>query len=315
MLEVMEGRASDIRIASFLTALRMKGETVDEITAAAEIMREKVIPIKNESSRLVDTCGTGGDGSNTFNISTASAILAAAAGAVVAKHGNRSVSSKCGSADVLQALGVHIDLSSWHMADILEKTGIAFLFAPLLHPAMKYVMPARKELGIRTIFNILGPLTNPAGSKRQVMGVYANELVEKMTETLKNLGSVRAFVVHSADGLDEVSTCNTTFVGEVVDGKTKYYTVSPEDFGIKRATTADLIGGTIEANKDIILDIVKGVRSPKLDIAVLNAGFALVAAGVATDVHDGVSRVRNALNSGHVLEKFESFVRETNSHG
>ncbi|MBI4978419.1 MAG: anthranilate phosphoribosyltransferase [Spirochaetes bacterium] len=310
VLEITEGRSTDMLIAAFLVALRMKGETIDEITAAAEIMHEKVIPIACESEYAIDTCGTGGDRSGTFNISTAAAILASAAGAVVAKHGNRSISSACGSADVLKALGVNIELTPEQLSSCLRTNGFAFLFAPLLHPAMKYVMPARRELGIRTIFNILGPLTNPAKAKRHLLGVYDAALVQPVTETLKNLGSVRAFVVHGSDGLDEITLTGPTSVGEIENGKTRYYEITPADYGFATVSAAALKGGDAAANAAIIQSVMEGKPGPQTDIAVLNAAFALVASGVAPDVPSAVTRINETIYSGaarHKLSALQKF--------
>lgn len=311
MSTIMEGEASDVQIASFLVGLRMKGESVSEITAAAQIMREKVSPVKVSGEFLIDTCGTGGDASGTFNISTAAAFLAASAGARVAKHGNRSVSSKCGSADVLASLGANIDLSAEEVGRVLDTASIAFLFAPLLHPAMRYVMPVRKELGVRTIFNVLGPLTNPAGAKRQLLGVFSEELIEPITETLLNLGTERAFVVHSKDGLDEVSISAETLVGEIREGKTFYHSVRPEDYGIKRVELNALKGGSPEDNRDILMSIFSGVPSAKKDIAVLNAAFALAASGISDDIEDAIVLIEKAIKEGRAKETLEKFITAT----
>src|SRR3990170_155705 len=271
MDEIMSGKATDAQIAAFLTALRLKGETVAEITGFARAMREKVSPVKvrghvdasisgTDREALVDTCGTGGDASNTFNISTATAFVVAGAGIPVAKHGNRSVSSLCGSADVVEALGVRLDLPPERVGKCVDEVGIGFCYAPLLHKAMKYVMLARKEIRIRTVFNILGPLTNPARASAQVIGVYDGRLTERMAQVLKELGSVRAFVVHGADGLDEISNTGESVVAEVRDNKVRTYTVRPEDFGLPRCTLADLQGGSVADNAEIIQRILKGER-------------------------------------------------------
>lgn len=312
MNDIMSGTVSDMLIASFLAALRMKGETIDEITAAARIMREKVIRIPSEAPHLVDTCGTGGDKSGTFNISTAAAILAASAGAVVAKHGNRSVSSQCGSADVLTALGIKIDITPDRMASMLAATGFAFLFAPSLHPSMKYVMPARKEMGVRTVFNILGPLTNPAGSVHQLLGVYSDALVKPITETLKNLGSKRAFVVHGRDGLDEITLTGPTYVGEIAHGETRYYEITPEQYGFSHVHARELAGGSPEKNRDILMSIFEGKDSPRKDIAVLNAAFALTASGAAPDVKTAVTRIEESVASGAAMKKYRDIVAAAN---
>ncbi|MEK6795108.1 MAG: anthranilate phosphoribosyltransferase [Spirochaetota bacterium] len=310
--DIASGAVSDMLIAAFLTALRMKGETIEEITAAAEIMREKVIRIPSSAPHLVDTCGTGGDKSGTFNISTAAALLASAAGAVVAKHGNRSVSSQCGSADVLTALGIKIDITPEKMASVLASTGFSFLFAPLLHPSMKYVMPSRRELGVRTVFNVLGPLTNPAGSVHQLLGVYSDTLVKPITETLKNLGSKRAFVVHGKDGLDEITLTGASYVGEIDHGETRYYEVTPEQFGFTHVHAGELTGGSPEKNRDILMTIFEGVDSPRKDIAVLNAAFALTASGAAADIPTAITRIEESIASGAAMKKYRAIVAATN---
>lgn len=313
MKEIMEGGADDILISAFLTALKMKGESVDEFTAAAEIMREKVMRVESSAAKLIDTCGTGGDGSSTFNISTCSALIAAGAGANVAKHGNRSVSSSCGSADVLQALGVNIEADNVSLGKLLDKAGIAFLFAPMLHPAMKYVMPVRKTLGIRTMFNLLGPLTNPAGARRQLMGVYDKGLVEPIAMTLKELGAVRAFVVHSEDGMDELSISAPTHVGEINNGEIKFYDVKAEDFGLKSAPIEELKTDGIDENKNVIMDILSGVKSAKRDAAVLNAAFAICAGDLCDDAAEGVELAIKAIDSGAAMEKLNELKATSNS--
>ena len=272
MNEIMEGRATEAQIAAFITALRLKGETVDEITGFTRVMREKATRIEHQTPDVVDTCGTGGDGTHTFNISTAAAIVAAAAGATVAKHGNRSVSSSCGSADVLKELGVNIELEKEKVEQCLDEVGIGFLFAPLLHKAMKYAIGPRREIGIRTVFNILGPLTNPAGAKAQLLGVYDAALTETMAAVLKNLGSKHVFVVHGDDGLDEISTTSSTKVSELKDGTIKNYKIQPEDFDIPSADMESLRGGDPAANAQIIESIFDGAPGPQRDIVVLNAG-------------------------------------------
>jgi len=301
---IMSGQGSDAQIAAFITALRMKGEIADEITGAASVMREKAHHIVPATSNfLIDTCGTGGDGADTFNISTAAAFVAAGAGARVAKHGNRNVSSKCGSADVLEALGITITITPAVMKQCLDDAGIAFLFAPSLHSAMKYAIGPRREIGIRTIFNLLGPLTNPADAPAQVLGVYAAHLTETIATVLKNLGCSRAFVVHGMDGLDEITLCSTTKVSELSDGTVKTYTIQPEDFGLSRSEPKELVGGLPAENAQIITDILKGAQGPKRDIVVLNAAFALTAAGVATTAQDGIAKAQFSIDSGAALEK------------
>ncbi|MBI5025286.1 MAG: anthranilate phosphoribosyltransferase [Nitrospirae bacterium] len=304
MRDVMEGQATDAQIASFLTALRIKGETVEEITGAAKIMREKATKIRAPKD-TVDTCGTGGDMAHTFNISTTSALIVAACGVPVAKHGNRSVSSRCGSADVLEALGVKIDLPPEKVERCLEETGFGFLFAPLFHPAMKYAIGPRKEMGIRTIFNILGPLTNPAGAERQVLGVYSDELTEPIALVLGNLGARHAFIVHGEDGLDEITVTDATKISELNNGRVDTYYIAPEDVGLKRARREDLLGGNTEENARIILAILRGEKGPRRDIAAINAAAALVAGGKVKTLKEGIEKAAEAIDSGAARKKLE----------
>jgi len=309
MNEIMSGEATPAQISSFITALRMKGETIDEITGCAKVMREKVMPIKTNADYVVDTCGTGGDNSHTFNISTISALVAAGAGVRIAKHGNRAVSSDCGSADVLKALGVNIDADADKVAKCIDEVGIGFLFAPLLHPAMKYAITPRREIGIRTIFNILGPLTNPASAKGQVLGVYDEKLTEPLAYVLKNLGSKHVFVVHGADGLDEMTITDKTSVSELKDGIVHNYTIAPEDFGIHKADRSELIGGTIDENAKIVLNILNGEKGAKRDIVLLNAGTAIVAGGKASDIKEGIYLAEESIDSGKALQKLEMLIK------
>jgi anthranilate phosphoribosyltransferase len=311
MKDIMQGQATDAQIASFLTALRIKGETVEEITGAVKVMREKVIKIK-APEYTVDTCGTGGDMAHTFNISTASAIIAAACGVPVAKHGNRSVSSRSGSADVLEALGVKIDLKPENVEKCLETTGFGFMFAPLFHPAMKYAAGPRKEMGIRTIFNILGPLTNPAGVQRQVLGVFSDALTEPLAKVLANLGSKHAFIVHGEDGLDEISNTNKTKISELKDGRIDTYFITPEDLGFERAKKDDLLGGTAEENAQIIIEILSGKKGPKRDIAVMNTAAALITGDRAKSFSDAIEKASEAIDSGKALKKLEEIKVATN---
>ena len=312
MREIMEGEATPAQIASIITALRMKGETVDEITGAARVMREKALKVKTKASVVVDTCGTGGDESFTFNISTAAAFVAAGAGLTVAKHGNRSVSSKSGSADVLKSLGVNIEAEVQKVEECLDSIGIGFLFAPLMHGAMKYAAPVRREIGIRTIFNILGPLTNPAGARYQVLGVYRSELTEVLANVLKNLGSTRAFVVSGNDGLDEMTLTSETKVSELKDGKVKTYSIKPEEFGMTRCKLFELQGGDPDDNAGIIREILKGEKGPKRDVVVLNAAAAITASGMAKDIKEGVRLAEESIDSGKALEKLERLTEITN---
>jgi anthranilate phosphoribosyltransferase len=302
---IMSGRATDDEIAQYLLALNDKGPTVEEITGAVEIMRQFVISVKTKHKTVLDTCGTGGDHHGTFNISTVVALVVAGAGVAVAKHGNRSVSSKCGSADVLEALGVNLGLPEQKLGQCLDKIGIAFLFAQNLHPAMKNVAAVRKTLGVKTIFNILGPLTNPAHATHQMMGVYSRDLVEPMAEVLRNLGSKRALVVHGKDGLDEITTIDTTFVSEFNGKDIVTYDIDPEEFGIGRAKPQDLKGEDVKSNVAILLDILNGQKGPKRDIVVVNAACALYTSGKVTSIADGMGLAQVAIDSGKALEKLE----------
>lgn len=311
MREIMEGEATPAQIAAFITALRMKGETVDEITGAARVMREKALKVKTKASVVVDTCGTGGDESFTFNISTAAAFVAAGAGLTVAKHGNRSVSSKSGSADVLKSLGVNIEAEVERVEECLDNIGIGFLFAPMMHGAMKHAAPVRREIGIRTIFNILGPLTNPAGAKYQVLGVYRRELTEVLANVLKNLGSARAFVVSGNDGLDEMTLTTETKVSELKDGKVNTYSIKPEEFGMTRCKLFELQGGEPDDNARIIREILKGDKGAKRDVVVLNAAAAIVASGMAKEMKEGIKLAEEAIDSEKAMEKLEKLIEIT----
>ncbi len=295
---LMDGQVSDPIKAALLVALRMKGETVAEIAGAAAAMRRRSVHIPHNLEGIVDTCGTGGDGRGTFNISTAAALVAAAAGVCVAKHGNRSVSSRSGSADVLAALGVKIEIPPETSARALETVGITFLFAPILHPAMREVMPVRRELGMRTIFNVLGPLTNPAGARRQVMGVYADSLVEPIGHVLRDLGAEHALVVHGADGLDEITTTGPTHIAEVREGAVQAYTLEPERFGLARARVEDLAGGGPEENAALMHRVLAGEPGPLADVTALNAGAAIYVSGRAASLEEGVDQARSVLASG-----------------
>lgn len=303
MQEIMTGQVSDDKIATFLAELRLKGETPKEITAAAKVMRKFSVRIKSNEDIILDTCGTGGDKSGTFNISTISAFVVAASGIAVAKHGNRSVSSKCGSADLLEALGVNINISPEAVEQCLAKIGIGFLFAPKLHPAMKYAMPARQKLKTRTIFNILGPLTNPAQAAHQVLGVFDKDLVEPLAEVLKNLGVKHALVVHGLDGLDEVTTTTKTIVCEVKDKKIFSYEIDPLDFGIDKATSEDLRGADIATNVEIARDILAGKKGPERDIVLLNSACAIYAADKAGDIKIALKLAEKSIDSGKAKEK------------
>ena len=324
MAEVLAGECTDAQIAALLVALHMKGETVEEIVGFAEAIRQAATPLPvhrnstvdvsgTERDALVDTCGTGGDASGTFNISTATALVVAGAGVRVAKHGNRSVTSKCGSADVMEALGVNIGLPPARVAACLEEVGMAFLFAPAMHSAMKYVQPARRELRLRTVFNLLGPLTNPAQASAQVVGVYSAELVEKLAEALSMLGLRRALVVHGNDGLDEITITTSTRVAEVRDGAVRTYEVTPEDFGLRQATMDDISGGDAAANAEIIREILIGKKFPCRDVTLLNAAAALVAGGKANHIAEAIPIAADAIDSGAAGRKLEALVRFTNA--
>ncbi|MCL2688272.1 MAG: anthranilate phosphoribosyltransferase [Chitinispirillia bacterium] len=306
---IMDGLATDAQIAAFIVGLRMKGETAQEITGAAGVMRDKAAQITCESHHnLIDTCGTGGDGSNSFNISTAAAFVAAGAGAKVAKHGNRSVSSRSGSADVLEALGVNINLNAAQISACLQSLGIGFLFAPTLHSAMRHAASARKQIGIRTIFNILGPLTNPARTTNQLLGVFSPSLTETMAQVLLNMGSKRAFVVHGFDPIDEISICAATQVSEIKEGGITTYKINPEDFGFKKAHPQEIAGGDSAHNASIIVDILNNKKGAARDVVVLNAGFALCAANAAQSPQDGIAAAQKSIESGAALAKLQALI-------
>jgi anthranilate phosphoribosyltransferase len=311
MNEIMEGKCTDAQIASFLTALRLKGETVEEITGAAKVMREKVTRIK-APALTVDTCGTGGDLSHTFNISTTTALVVASCGVPVAKHGNRSVSSKSGSADVLEALGVKIDLEPLKVEKCLESTGFGFMFAPLFHPAMKYAIGPRKEMGIRTVFNILGPLTNPAGAERQVLGVFSDKLTEPLAKVLGNLGVKHAYVVHGEDGLDEITNTDKTKVSELKEGNVNTYFLSPEDFGFEKAKKEDLVGGDANENARTTIEILEGKAGPKREITVMNSAAVLMTADKASNLKEAVLTASEAIDSGAAMKKLEEIKEVSN---
>jgi anthranilate phosphoribosyltransferase len=325
MAQVLAGKCTDAQIAALLVGLHMKGETVEEIVGFAEAIRSAAAPViihqdsavdvsGTERDALVDTCGTGGDASGTFNISTATALVAAGAGVRVAKHGNRSVTSKCGSADVMEALGVSINLPPARIAACLEEVGIAFLFAPALHSAVKCVQSARRELRLRTVFNLLGPLTNPAHASAQVVGVYSAALVETLAEALSMLGLHRALVVHGLDGLDEITITGPTRIAEVREGTVRTYEVTPEEFAMDRGTLDDICGGDAAANADIIVEILEGKKSPRRDVVLLNAAAALVAAARADHLADALPLASRSIDSGAAAGKLEALVRFTNAN-
>ena len=307
MAEIMEGSATPAQFGSFVTALRFSGETVDEIAGLARTMRSKALRVQiNEP--VVDTCGTGGDASGTFNISTTAAFIVAACGMKVAKHGNRAMSSRCGSADVLEALGVKIDLNPEQVQKCLEKVGIGFMLAPVFHPAMKFAAAPRKEVGIRTVFNILGPLTNPASARAQVLGVPKKDLTEKMAAVLKMLDCQHALVVHGEDGLDEVTVTGKTFIAELKDGKISSYEIAPEECGLARAQSGDLKGGTALENAELLRGILSGRRGAQRDVVLMNAAAALIAGDKAAAFKEGITMAAAAVDSGKALQKLEEFI-------
>lgn len=308
MAEIMDGAATPAQIAAYLMGLRLKGETVDEIAGSARAMRARATKIRVGSPIVVDTCGTGGDGGHTFNISTTAAFVVAGAGLTVAKHGNRSISSKSGSADVLTALGVKIDLSPERVADCVNEVGIGFLFAPLFHGAMKHCAGPRQEMGIRTLLNVLGPLTNPAGATHQVLGVYDARLTEILAKVLLQLGSQHCFVIHGMDGLDELTLCDRTKVSEGKGGVVSNYFVSPEEFDLPRVHRKEIAGGTPEENARITRDILQGKKGPKRDIVCLNVAAAIVAGQKAKTLKDGFRLAQQALDSGAAADKLEKLI-------
>lgn len=323
--EIMSGKVTEAQIGSFLTALRLKGETVDEITGAATIMRKMADSIDVTASididreeinideeTILDTCGTGGSGTNTFNISTACAFVVAGCGVKVAKHGNKSVSSQCGSADVIEELGINLDLPPKKVEDCVKKIGIGFLYAPLFHSAMKNAIGPRREIGIRTIFNIVGPLTNPAGANAQVLGVYEDKLTNVMAKVLRNLGTKYAFVVHGLDTLDEVTITGQTKITELKNKKIKTYYVKPQDFDLPVAELEDIRGGDVSENAQTILNILKGEKGPKRDIVLLNSALALVAAVKARDFNEGMKLARESIDSEKAYKKLEALREYTN---
>lgn len=311
MEEIMTGEATDAQKASFLTALSIKGETIDEITAAAKVMSSKCTPFNNEGDAL-EIVGTGGDKANSFNISTLSAIVAAAAGVHVAKHGNRAASSKCGTADCLEALGVNIDIEPEHSEKLLKEDGICFLFAQKYHPAMRFVGAVRKEMGIRTMFNVLGPLSNPARANMQLMGVYDEKLVEPLAHVLKNLGLKKLMVVYGMDCLDEISLSAPTKVCEYRDGEFKSYEITPEQFGFTRCKKEELVGGEPAANAQIAREILDGVEGPKMDAVLLNAGAAIYIVTDGITIEQGIEKAREMITSGKAKAKLEQFIEDSN---
>jgi anthranilate phosphoribosyltransferase len=315
MSSIMQGEATPAQIGGFLVALRLKGETADEIAGCAEAMREHVLPVRPQRDDLVDTAGTGGDGARTFNISTAAALVAAAAGAGVAKHGNRAVSSASGSADVLEALGFDLEQEPERIARSIDELGFGFLFAPTHHPAMRHAGPVRKELAARTVFNVLGPLTNPAGARAQVVGVYAPELVPTIAEVLARLGARRAFVVHGAGGIDELSPSGPNLVCEVVDGAVHRREIDPADFGVPRCEPEELRGGTPAENAETIRAVFGGGDGATREAVLLNAAGAIAASGRAEDLPEGYAIARDAVDSGAAAERLDALVAFSRAEG
>ena len=313
MNEIMEGEATPAQIGAFITALRIKGETVAEITGMAQTMRANSLKVQADvgEESLVDTAGTGGDGQNTMNVSTAAAVVAAAAGTKVAKHGNRGASSVCGSADILEASGVKVDVAPDGVKRCIEEIGIGFMFAPIFHPSMRHAAVPRREIGIRTVFNILGPLTNPASAGAQVLGVADPSYGDKMARVLGRLGTNRAMVVYGEDGMDELSITGPTQVWELSNGQVNSYTITPEDAGLERASLDDIRGGSLERNLELFSDVLQGASGPAQDVVVLNAAATLVVAGKVDDLRDGVSLAREAINSGAAKEQLEAFAALT----
>ncbi|UCC56414.1 MAG: anthranilate phosphoribosyltransferase [Gammaproteobacteria bacterium] len=310
---IMTGQATPAQVGGFLVGLRMKGETVDEIASAARVMRDLATHVNVAGPHLVDTCGTGGDGARTFNISTASAIVTAAAGGKVAKHGNRSVSSSSGSADVLEAAGVRLDLDPGQVAACIDRVGVGFLFAPMHHSAMKHAIGPRREMGVRTVFNLLGPLTNPAGAPNQVLGVFSRHWVEPLTQVLKQLGSEHVLVVHAEDGLDEISIGAPTHVAELKDGEISVYRIAPEDFGLERADVSALIVSDASQSLAMIRSVFANTAGPARDIVALNAGAAIYAAGLAASLAAGVTSAAAVIESGQAAQTFAALIKQSNS--
>ncbi len=312
MQQIMTGECTPAQIGGFLVGLRMKGESVDEITGAAKVMRELSTRVRVDSEFLVDTCGTGGDDSGSFNISTASAIVAAAAGAKVAKHGNRSVSSKSGSADILEAAGVNLDIDAEAVSDCIESVGVGFMFAPKHHSAMRHAIGPRKEMAVRTIFNLLGPLTNPAGAPNQVVGVFADELVEPVAQVLRQLGSHHVMVVHAEDGMDEISISSKTRVAELKNGEVSSYTISPADFGVEMADMDEIKVDGVDQSLAMIESVLANSPGPALDIVCLNAGAAIYVSGIADSLADGIEKARTAIAAGKASAVLAQLVAESN---
>lgn len=315
MTEIFSGNITDAQIGAFMGALATKGETFEELAGAATAMRRKAHRIEAIAPTIVDTCGTGGDGAKTFNISTTTAFVVAGCGVTVAKHGNRSISSQCGSADVLEALGMKIDIDPEIVEEAIAEIGIGFLFAPIYHNAMRFAANARKEIGLRSIFNMLGPLTNPAAANCQLLGVFAPELTEMFAHALKLLGTKRAFVVHGHDGLDEISICAPTRISELKDGQISTYDIMPEQFFDQAADPENLVGGSPKENAEITKQILNGKKGPKRDIILINTSAALVAAGKAENFKDGIQQAANTIDTGEALSKLNALITFTRENG
>ncbi|MDM8535589.1 anthranilate phosphoribosyltransferase [Desulfobacterales bacterium HSG17] len=315
LTDILSGNLTDAQIGAFMAALATKGETFEEVAGAARAMRRKAVRIQTSATTVVDTCGTGGDGLNTFNISTTTAFVVAGCDVIVAKHGNRSVSSKCGSADVLEKLGIKLDTDPEIVEEAVREIGIGFLFAPIYHSAMRFAGNARKEVGLRSIFNMLGPLTNPAAANCQLLGVYAPELTEMFANALRLLGTKRAFIVHGHDGLDEISVCAPTRISELNDGMIRTYDIRPEQFFGKSADQEDMTGGNPEENAEITKNILNGEKGPKRDVVVLNASAALIAAEKTKDFQSGIKMAEAAIDSGKAMEKLKALAEYTQENG
>ncbi|MCU7938201.1 MAG: anthranilate phosphoribosyltransferase [gamma proteobacterium symbiont of Bathyaustriella thionipta] len=313
MRQIMTGESTPAQIAALLVALRMKGETVDELTASASVMRELVTPVKVEGQHVIDIVGTGGDGLHTFNVSTTSCFVVAAAGATVAKHGNRSVSSTSGSADILEAAGINLNISSAHVEQCIKELGVGFMFAPLHHSAMKYAIGPRKEMAIRTMFNLLGPLTNPAGAPNQLLGVFARQWLEPLAKVLKNLGSDHVMVVHSADGMDEISMVGETYVCELNKGEISHYTITPEQFGLTRSSIDSIIVNGAEESLIMVQSVLDDKPGAARDIVTLNSGAAIYCAGLTQTLEEGVDKAKQAITSGAAKEKLTQLAKLTQS--
>jgi len=311
--EIVDGQATDAQIGAFIMATRMKGETVDEIEGAGRFFRERATPVKvTDPENLVDTCGTGGDAKGTFNVSTVTAFVLAGAGIRVAKHGNRSVSSRCGSADFLEQAGAKIDLSAEKVAKMIEEIGIGFMFAPMFHPAMKRVIGPRREVGVRSLFNLIGPLSNPAGAKRQILGVFREDLVDRLSHVLAKMGIIKAFVVHGKEGIDEVSIEGPTVVGEVSEGKVRLFEFIPEDLGIQRRSLSDVCISSPEESFRMGFGVLEGEEGPHRDIVLLNSTFGILASGVTDDMKEALAMAKDSIDSGKAKRKLEEFIELSN---